>query len=96
MAQFALYHYELSAFRNKEPRLFVINNPEQSYDSMEQLFESFLPGRGSSLNVLEPKITGKGEEKVTTYEPQHSVEDLKEAYYELPWSVWKTLDLSNK
>ena len=30
------------------------------------------------------------------YRPQHSVEDLKEEYYELPWSVWKTLDLSNK
>ncbi len=60
MAQFALYHYELSAFRNKEPRLFVINDPERSYDSMEQLFESFLPGRGSSLNVLEPKTIARG------------------------------------
>lgn len=88
MAQFALYHYELSAFRNKEPRLFVINDPERSYDSMEQLFESFLPGRGSSLNVLEPKITGKGEEKVTTYEP-HGSEVLQNRNHIIAFKVQK-------
>ncbi len=72
MAQFALYHYELSPFTNKEPRLFPIDNPDHKYDSMEALFESFLPGRGSSLGVKEAKVKGTGEDKITTYEAHGS------------------------
>ena len=88
MPQFALYHYELSAFRSKQPRLLVINDPERSYDSMEQLFESFLPGRGSSLNVLEPKATGRGDERVITYEP-HGSEVLQNRKHIIAFKVQK-------
>lgn len=88
MAQFALYHYELSAFDNKQPRLFVLNNPEHSYKSMEQLFESFLPGRGSSLDVKEVKVYGKGEDKVTTYEP-HGSEVLQNKNHIIAFKVQK-------
>lgn len=72
MSQFALYHYELSAFTNKEPLLFPINDSSRQYKTLENLFESYLPGRGGSLNVLEPKVSGKGENKITEYEPHES------------------------
>lgn len=72
MSQFALYHYELSAFTNKEPLLFPINDSSRQYKTLENLFESYLPGRGGSLNVLEPKVSGKGENKRTEYEPHES------------------------
>lgn len=72
MPQFALYHYELSAFRNKEPLLFPVNDPARNYKTVENLFESYLPARGGSLNVLEPKEIGSGENARTEYEPHES------------------------
>lgn len=72
MAQFALYHYELSAFEHKEPRLFPLGNTAIEYKTMENLFESLLPARGASLDVKEVKVVGKGEEATTTYETHGS------------------------
>jgi len=72
MPQFAIYHYELSAYTNKEPLLFPINDNSRQYKTLENLFESYLPGRGGSLNVLEPKVSGSGENKKTEYEPHES------------------------
>lgn len=72
MAQFALFHYELKEFENKHPLLFPLGDSSRQYKTMDNLFESYLPGRGGSLDVLEPKEVGKGEMKTTEYEPHES------------------------
>lgn len=88
MAQFALYHYELSAFEYKEPLLFPLDDKAIKYKTMENLFESFLPARGASLDVKEAKTQGRGEEAVTTYE-SHGSEVLQNKNHIIAFKVQK-------
>lgn len=73
MAIFALYHYDICALENKTPRVLSPDGEKNIYNSLEDLFESFIPKRGGSVDVWETKTKGSGENKTQEYEPHGSV-----------------------